>query len=151
MKNGYIHNHIVRITEQQFRKAGAIVRREYPVEVRGRCGIIDLRVDFPSWPIACEVETTSRRVAWDIDKARAAGAKILLILTPSGPIATSCDKQMHLKEVQGGMGLVWGNILTLGALPEWLAKYLPLISPSFEESKTNTFGKQIGIPPQASN
>jgi len=145
MKNGYVHNHLISAVEQQFRDVGAKVCREYPVNVRGRRGVIDLRVDFPCWPIACEAEsTTSRRADWDVDKARASGAKILLILTPSGSLATSCRKQLQAKEAQGGLGSLWVFILRLGALPEWLARYLPLISPSFEESKTDTPGKQTG-------
>ena len=142
MKNGYIHNHISHAVERAFRQAGGEVCREYSVDVCGRPGRIDLRVDFPLWPIACEVESDPRRVLWDIEKARAAAAKFLLILTPTASVARCCRDKILPCEEQDRLGPLGVFVLPLGALPQWIKEYLPLISTSFALAKANPSGKQ---------
>ncbi len=137
MKSGFIHNDVLlRTAEHRFRELGAQTCREYLVHVRGHCGFIDLRVDFPSFPIACEAETTPRRIQWDKEKARAMGAGTLLILVPTGRVARACrTKAAAEKPLYGGV-YPETFFLTLGAFNKWLVQCFSLISRSFETSKT---------------
>ena len=137
MKNGHIHDQVLLLpVDRQFRSLGAEVIREYPVLVNGRRGFIDLYISFPTWRLAAEAENTPRRVGWDGEKAAAAGAGGLVILTPTWQVARACRKAVRQQRERGAGQSLWICVLTPGAFLQWFRINFHLFSPSFEVSKT---------------
>ena len=66
---------------------GASVQKEVHVRLAQRSGFIDMVLSYEHATIAVEAELSPRRARLDVEKAQAAGANALIIVTPNRRIA----------------------------------------------------------------
>jgi hypothetical protein len=145
MRGGHVHNKVLLPPViAHCRALGASISLEHPVSVGARSGAVDMLADFGSRRLVVEAENSSRRVAWDIEKARQLGADALLILVPSARVAHACRREARCKmTTQASSGLEI-YFMTLGRVHRWLSEYFLLFSPSIEASASQTIpGKDL--------
>ena len=100
MRGGYLHNTILLDPiEALFRQADAQTRREYPVQNVTTRGAIDLVATWNGNLVAVEAERKAERTAHDVQKARAAGADLLVIVVPNRRIASAVMRHLNENEV----------------------------------------------------
>lgn len=127
MRGGFVHNVVLLDpVETHFRGCQAEVRREFPTQPGRAAGFIDLVAKLDRWTIAVEAELTARRVCWDVHKARAIGAQVLLIVVPTRKVARAARTQLRAAGLLDGDFVVW--ILPLGAALQRLRSCFPLFS-----------------------
>jgi hypothetical protein len=136
MRGGWLHNEVlVARLEKQFQKLGIRAVREFPVRVGTRHGFVDLYVEGTGWKLACEAETSPRRIPWDISKAEAICAP-LAVITPTYDVAQAC-RNLIRRERGHGPGKLPVFVLTVGAVDQWFSNCFRLISMPNQGSKIN--------------
>jgi hypothetical protein len=96
MHGGWLHTRFMADhLERAAIATGGTVHTEHRVQLVGRIGFIDLLVVINGRRIAIEVENTAHRVEADVEKAGAAGADTLFIVTPTTRTADSCVRKLR--------------------------------------------------------
>ena len=130
--------------ERFFRDAGASVHSAYRIITTKLDGCIDLLVEFRGQRIACEIEMSAECLKWDIAKARAVRATVLLVVVPNEELAETARSRLAGFKACGLGPLGQTDCLTIEALlrrrqPEHL---LPSRQPdgkkATDETETNT-------------
>lgn len=148
MRGGYLHNKVLLTPViTHLRALGAGVALEQPVKVGTRSGAVDIVADLGSRRLAVEVENSCRRVAWDIEKARALKAADLLIVAPTAGVAQACRREARRKVAVEGFSGLGIYILTLPLAHQWLSNCFRLISPPIEASASKTFPRETANSP----
>ena len=131
MRGGFVHTNILLAFPQAcFRSIGARISFEHPVRVFERKGAIDMLV-FAHFLLAIEAETSWTRAHWDVEKALAAGAKDLIILTPTERLAGRCRQVVERKLcsiVRLDLSIFY---FTLPAFNQWFTNCFRLFPKSF--------------------
>lgn len=95
MRGGFLHNIVlVDSLHKALSEQGARVYREYQVAPGRRSGFIDLVAVRGSEWIAIEAELTPDRIGWDMEKADAIGASLLLVVMPHGRAVSRARKSL---------------------------------------------------------
>ncbi|MBL8745375.1 MAG: hypothetical protein JNK58_03360 [Phycisphaerae bacterium] len=134
MRGGFLHNKVLLapILEHFFSR-GAVVREEFPVVVGTVRRAVDLWILEGSVRIAIEAELTPRRAITALDKAVAAAATHLLIVTPTGAVADTIVESLHGRPEPESCIQVC--VLPQGPALAWVRSRFPLISIPFRERK----------------
>ena len=124
IRGGYLHNELlVRPVERLLRSTGARVRVEHSVRKGRDTGYVDVYACWPTRSLAVEAELTPSRVDNDVVKAIQLGVDLLVIVTPTAPIARSARRRLGMTSArQRRNGLeVW--VYPLGPALERIAAW----------------------------
>lgn len=95
MRGGFEHQLILQPIAAHFRSLpGAEVHEEYQVGPTPAFGAVDLFILWKTHRIVVEIELTSRRVVWDIDKALGLDASHLFIVMPTAKAVTAARRRV---------------------------------------------------------
>lgn len=127
MRGGFEHQLILEPIAAHFRSLpGAEVHEEYQVGPTPAFGAVDLFTLWKSHRIVVEIELTSRRVMWDIDKALGLDATYLFIVMPTAKAVIAARRRVR------GAGPFRGpktfSILPFGPALRRIRDCFPLIS-----------------------
>ena len=89
---GWLHERLAEALARTAILAGAEVFREHPVRIGQRTLFADLVVRYGGRVGLVEVERSSDRVAADVEKATALGARFLLVATPDRQTAAAVER-----------------------------------------------------------
>ena len=120
MRGNFFHNLLVARLEHAFRVLGAIVYREYRIATSTVNGFVDLFVIFQLFRIAIEIELTTDRIRWDVFKALALKADMLLIVLPSSRLVRAAQECVDQLKASGKAVNVPVACLTFGGALEWI-------------------------------
>ncbi len=96
MRGGFGHQLIIEPIAAHFRSLpGAEVHEEYQVGPTPAFGAVDLLARWESHRIVVEIELTSRRVVWDIDKALGLDASHLFIVMPTAKAVITARRRVR--------------------------------------------------------
>jgi hypothetical protein len=138
MDGGMIHEFMVSSMKKAFRETGVDVSLQAPTRSGRWPSYIDLLAHTAPRPLAVEVELSSRRVPNDIQKARAVGADLWIVVA-NQRVARAVRRQLKRSGVREGQAIC---ILTVGKALQRIASGFPLISTSLLEQET----KEIAVP-----
>lgn len=129
MRGGHVHNHILLPPVlAELEASGATITLEARVKVDARSGAVDVLASIWDRCLVVEVETSSARAAWDVEKAGALKADCLAILAPTAAVANSCRQKIEQTLVAKKFPGLRIQFLTLGTFRPWLASYARLVS-----------------------
>jgi hypothetical protein len=134
VRGGFVHNRVLVDSIRKLAVAhGAAVSEEHRVSVGGKPGFVDLMIQIPSAVVVCEAELGPRRAVWDVAKASALDADLLLIVTPTRGVATRIQARLAESEIGNPELEIW--VLPLGVARQRLHKLFSLISASIKSGK----------------
>ncbi len=127
MRGGFEHQLILEPIAAHFRSLpGAEVHEEYQVGPIPAFGAVDLFTVWQAHRIVVEIELTSRRVVWDIDKALGLDASHLFVVMPTAKAVIAARRRVR------GAGPFRGpktfSILPFGPALRRIRDCFPLIS-----------------------
>ncbi|MCG3148172.1 MAG: hypothetical protein PCFJNLEI_01615 [Verrucomicrobiae bacterium] len=121
MRGGFLHNQVLAArVEHAFRASGAEVCREYRIVTSALEGYVDLMVTCGGRRIACEIELTAERIYWDVAKAQAMHAVLLLIVVPNEQLARTVRQKLTDRQTTRRPLKLSVFCLTVGAVLEAL-------------------------------
>lgn len=120
MRGSFLHNSLVAQIERAYRGLGASVSREYRIATRSLDGFVDLLIIYNLLRIVIEVELTTDRVRWDVLKAGATNADLLLIIMPNSRLARAAQERVDELKASEKTANLPVYCLTLGAALERL-------------------------------
>ena len=136
MRGSYLHNHILLDPiEEHFRLLGARTRREHPTRKKLAPGFVDLFIEWREHRIVCEAELSARRVLWDLEKAKALDATLLVIVVPRRVVAEAAWRRVKHSSTSSSNVQFW--ILPLGPALQRLRSCFPLFVGANGRQKTN--------------
>lgn len=115
MRGSPFHNSLVAQIERVCRELGAMVRTEYRIVTATVDGFVDLFVIYNLLRIAIEVELTVDRIRWDVLKAIALNADLLIIVFPTKDLVSLAQKRVDGLNSSDKEGKLPVACLTMGA------------------------------------